>query len=215
MNYIWSWNQMFNIFSMFLVGYNGFNTLWLGSNSFDFDPQVSHNSLLEYVRTNMNYVLLQNLSRIPCEDVLLLYTFYTVKVSLSEVKQVLYCLGSKGPPTGKKNSNRNMGKKILEIANGHGEMGLDSWRRLVCGLDDGETCKTENTIPAVKHRGGSIVFSGHLATEGISALHKKDVRGRTVCGHMKISFQDISQVVKTWVQRGLPNRLWLRPYSPV
>jgi hypothetical protein len=38
----------------------------------------------------------------------------------------------------------------------------------------GEACKPKNTIPSVKHRGGSIILWGWFAAGGTGGLHKID-----------------------------------------
>jgi hypothetical protein len=38
----------------------------------------------------------------------------------------------------------------------------------------GEACKQKNTIPTVKHRGGSIMLWGYFAAGGTGAIQKID-----------------------------------------
>ena len=40
--------------------------------------------------------------------------------------------------------------------------------------EKGEACKPKNTIPSVKHRGGSIMLCGCFAAGGTGALHQID-----------------------------------------
>jgi hypothetical protein len=71
----------------------------------------------------------------------------------------------------------------------------------------GDACKPKNTIPTVKHRGGSLMLWGCFAAGGTDALHKIDANMRKgkLCGYIEATSQDISQEVKAWSQMGLPN----------
>ena len=65
--------------------------------------------------------------------------------------------------------------------------------------------QAEDTIPTVKHGGGSIMLC--FAAGGTGALHKMDdiMREDNYVDIIEAASQDISQEVKAWLQMGLPN----------
>ncbi|CDQ71071.1 unnamed protein product [Oncorhynchus mykiss] len=134
------------------------------------------------------------------------------KVSLSTVKRVLYRHNLKGHLARKKPLLQNLHKKArLRFATAHGDKDSTFWRNVLWsdetkielfGHNDhryvwrkkGEACKPKNTIPTVKHGGGT------------GALHKIDgiMRGLNSVDILK-QHQDISQEAKALSQMGLPN----------
>ena len=114
------------------------------------------------------------------------------KVSISTVKRVLYRHNLKGCSARKKPLLQNRHKKArLQFATAHGDKDLTFWRNVLWsdetkielfGHNDrryvwrkkGEAFNPKNTIPTVKHGGGSIMLWGCFAGKGTGALQKID-----------------------------------------
>ena len=66
-----------------------------------------------------------------------------------------------------------------------------------------EACNPKNTIPTMKHEGGSILSCSQ------NGWHHDEGQ---LCGYNEATSQDISQEVQAWLQMGLPNGQWPQAY---
>jgi hypothetical protein len=146
-------------------------------------------------------------------------------ISISTVKRVLYPHNLKGQSARKKPLLQNRHKKArLRFATAHGDKHC-TFRRNVLWSDEakielfgyndhrsvwrekGEACKLKNTIPTMKHGGGSIMLWGCFAAGMSGVLHKIDriTREENYVDVLKQHFKASVRKLKLGSQMGLPN----------
>ena len=137
------------------------------------------------------------------------------KVSISTVKQVLYQHNLKGHSARKMPLLQNHHKKASpRFATAHGNKDCTFWKNVLWsdktkielfGHNDHryvwrkewEAYKLANTIPTVKHGGGSIILWGVLCCrrDWCTSQNRWHHEGGKLCGYIEATSQDISQEV--------------------